>query len=84
MKYITAKDAKNQFGQLLDMARVEPVLVSKHGRPAAVVIAFEEYERLEELERTYWAARADSADREGYLGRRESESLLKDQLQARD
>jgi hypothetical protein len=32
MKYFTAKDAKNQFGRLLDQSRVEPVLVVKHGQ----------------------------------------------------
>lgn len=28
------------------MARAEPVMVAKHGRPVVVVMAVEEYERL--------------------------------------
>lgn len=46
MKNMSAKDAKNEFGFLLDTARAEPVTIEKHGRPVAVVISVEEYERL--------------------------------------
>jgi len=80
MKFFTAKDAKNQFGRLLDTARSEPVLIAKHGRPVAVVVAFEEYERLDEVERSYWAGKAADADEEGYLGAGASDGLLRDRL----
>jgi len=46
MKKITAKDAKNGFGKLIDTARAEPVTIEKHGRPVVVVLSIEEYERL--------------------------------------
>jgi len=46
MKNISAKDAKNQFGKMIDDARLEPVVIQKHGRPVAVVCSVEEYERL--------------------------------------
>ena len=46
MKSISARDAKNGFGRLIDTARAEPVIVEKHGRPVVVVIAIEEYARL--------------------------------------
>lgn len=46
MKALTAKDAKNRFGHLIDLARAEPVAVAKHGRPVVVVMAVEEFERL--------------------------------------
>jgi prevent-host-death family protein len=46
MKILSAKDAKYGFGRLIDLARAEPVLVVKHGRPVVVVMAVEEYERL--------------------------------------
>ena len=46
MKYMTAKEAKNGFGLLLDTARAEPVTIEKHGRAVVVVLAVEEYERL--------------------------------------
>ncbi len=48
MKTMSAKDAKNAFGLLLDTARAEPVSIAKHGRRVVVVISVEEYERLVE------------------------------------
>jgi prevent-host-death family protein len=51
MKTMSAKDAKNGFGLLLDTARAEPVTIEKHGRPVIVVLAIEEYERLKGLEK---------------------------------
>ena len=46
MKIMSAKDAKNGFGRLIDSAIAEPVMVEKHGRGVVVVISVEEYERL--------------------------------------
>lgn len=46
MKSMSAKDAKNGFGLLLDTARAEPVTVEKHGRAVVVVMSVEEYTRL--------------------------------------
>ncbi|KKB76806.1 hypothetical protein VW29_19360 [Devosia limi DSM 17137] len=46
MQSMSAKDAKYGFGRLIDLARAEPVLIAKHGRPVVVVMSVEEYERL--------------------------------------
>lgn len=46
MKSFPAREAKYNFGRLLDTARAEPVVVEKHGRAVVVVMAVEEYERL--------------------------------------
>ncbi|MBF0628751.1 MAG: type II toxin-antitoxin system Phd/YefM family antitoxin [Magnetococcales bacterium] len=46
MQRISARDAKNGFGYLIDLARAEPVAIEKYGRPVVVVMAVEEYERL--------------------------------------
>ncbi|MEP1327000.1 MULTISPECIES: type II toxin-antitoxin system Phd/YefM family antitoxin [Alphaproteobacteria] len=46
MKTMSAKEAKNGFGLLLDTARAEPVTIKKHGRSVAVVLSIEAYERL--------------------------------------
>jgi prevent-host-death family protein len=46
MQTLSARDAKYNFGRLIDMARAEPVIVEKHGRAVVVVLAVEEYERL--------------------------------------
>ncbi|WP_444668406.1 type II toxin-antitoxin system Phd/YefM family antitoxin [Cereibacter changlensis] len=46
MKAVSAREAKHHFGQLIDEARAEPVVVEKHGRPVVVVLSVEEYQRL--------------------------------------
>jgi prevent-host-death family protein len=46
MQSVSAKDAKYGFGRLIDLARSEPIIVEKHGRPVVVVLAIEECERL--------------------------------------
>jgi prevent-host-death family protein len=43
---LSAKEAKNRFGYLIDMARQEPILIQKHGRPVVVVMSIEDYERM--------------------------------------
>ena len=50
MRTVNAKDAKDNFGQLIDTARAEPVTVVKYDRPVVVVMAVEECERLRALE----------------------------------
>jgi prevent-host-death family protein len=46
MRSITSADAKNNFGELIDLARAAPVAVTKYDRPVVVVMAVEEYKRL--------------------------------------
>lgn len=52
MKTMSAKDAKNAFGMMIDAARAAPVAIEKHGRKVVVVMAVEEFERLKALEKT--------------------------------
>ena len=46
MKNITARDAKNRFGQLLDAAQRSPVRVTKNGRAVTVMLSTELYDQL--------------------------------------
>ncbi len=50
MQSMSAKEAKYNFGRLIDTARAEPVTVEKHGRAVVVVLAVEEFERLKAVE----------------------------------
>jgi prevent-host-death family protein len=68
MRTISAIDAKNRFGQLLDAAQRAPVTVTKKGRPAAVVMSIEDYERFrgaawKRLLETVETARKEAAGR---------------------
>ncbi len=48
MKILAATEAKNRFGELIDMAQSEPVRVQRQGRDVAVVLSPEEFRRLTE------------------------------------
>lgn len=64
MKQMTANDAKSRFGELLDNAIREPVLIKRYGREVAVVLAAEEYASLEQarLDNLLQALDAGAAD----------------------
>lgn len=47
----SVQDAKNRFSEVVEAARREPQTVTKHGRPAVVVVNVAEYERLRQLDR---------------------------------
>jgi prevent-host-death family protein len=68
MKAIAAKDAKNNFGEMLDTVQREPITIEKHGRAVAVVMSAQEYQQMK-LERL----RAKLATGEGQLDRGEGE-----------
>jgi antitoxin Phd len=46
----SVQDAKNRFSEVVEAARREPQTVTKHGKPTVVVVAAEEYKRLQHLE----------------------------------
>ena len=46
----SVQDAKNRFSEVIEAARRAPQTVTKHGKPAVVVLAAEEYKRLQHLE----------------------------------
>lgn len=72
----TATDVKNRFGEFMDKAQREPVTVEKTGRSYAVLIGFEEYQRLLALEDKYWGERAKDAEKSGFVGPEEAMKLL--------
>ncbi|MGF1609820.1 MAG: type II toxin-antitoxin system Phd/YefM family antitoxin [Kiloniellales bacterium] len=43
---MSAFEARNRFGQLLDAVQHEPVTVTRNGRPVAVLMSVNDYERM--------------------------------------
>lgn len=79
MRTISSLDAKNRFGQLLEAAQRAPVTVTRKGRPAAIVLSVEDYERMrgaawQRLLDTMTRAREEAAGR-GLTGERLDELL---------
>lgn len=65
MKIMSAREAKNGFGLMIDTARAAPVLIEKHGRGVVVVMSVEEYERLKAIEAGRMSDQATGGDSAG-------------------
>ncbi len=81
MKAMSAKDAKNRFGELMDTVQRESVTIEKHGRPVAVVLSEVEYEKMKlEYLRAILAVGEAQLDRgEGTYGEEFFEALRQGQ-----
>ena len=55
----SVQDAKNRFSEVVNAARREPQTVTKHGKPAVVVVDAAEYERMRRLDRARAPSFAD-------------------------
>lgn len=64
MKTMQATEAKNRFGELLEEAGSEPVLIQKNGRDVAVVMSKAEFDR-----------RYSTADKKELIQRYHEESI---------
>jgi len=56
----SVQDAKNRFSAVIEAAQREPQTVTKHGKPAVVVVDASEFERLRRLERARAPSFADA------------------------
>ena len=80
MKEITAKDAKNRFGRLLESAQRAPIRVTRNGRPVGVMMSVQQFELLRGAAWERLSATMDAVGREasaGGLTDAELEALLR-------
>ncbi len=84
MLTLGAREAKNEFGRMLDAAQRENVLIEKKGRPVAVVLSIEEYQLLENSQDKLWEMLAKTSEIEGLISEKESEDFLKSLRNAKD
>ena len=73
----TATEMKNHFGEYLEGALSEPVVIEKSGRSIVVMLSMKEYERLMALDDAYWGEKALKAEKTGYIGQKESSEFLR-------
>ena len=72
-----ATSLKNHLGKYLQSSIKEPVIIEKSGHPSAVLISYDEFEKLSLYEDFYWSMLAAQAEKEGYLGIEETNSRIK-------
>jgi antitoxin Phd len=83
MPTMTSAEAQNHFGELLEVAQREAVVITRHGRPSVFVVSSREMADLVELKRRRrQAAREFAAWRSGAKKstRRAAASLTDDQI----
>ncbi len=73
----TATEMKNHFGEYLEGALSEPVVIEKSGRSIAVMLSMKEYDRLMAMDDACWAQKALKAEKAGYIGQKDSLKFLK-------
>lgn len=67
MYRMAAREAKNEFGRLLDNAQREPVTIEKKGRPVAVLLSLYEYQRIKAIENHYLDSLAQKVQAEASI-----------------
>lgn len=78
---INATSLKNHLGRYLQSSIKEPIIVEKSGHPSAVLISYDEFNKLSQYEDFYWSMLATQAEKEGYLGVKETAKRLKKHAQ---
>lgn len=49
MKQVTANEAKQSLGKVIDTVQREPVVIQRYNRDAAVMLSIQDYEKLTAL-----------------------------------
>jgi len=83
MPTMTSAEAQNHFGQLLETAQREAVVITRHGRPTAFVVSSREMADLIELKRRRRLAAREFAawrNQTKKSARRASAALTDDQV----
>jgi antitoxin Phd len=79
MKDIQLKDAKARLSKVVDDAVAgEPSVITRHGKREAVVVSFEEYERLRRIPSLGWLL-ANSPLEDGDLPSRSTARALREE-----
>ncbi|BBB91717.1 MAG TPA: type II toxin-antitoxin system prevent-host-death family antitoxin [Methylomusa anaerophila] len=79
---VSASVAKQKFGQIIDAARVKPVIIEKSGKEVVVVLSVERFRELQALEDAYWIAQAEEGLKSGLMGPEKTAQFLKERLDA--
>jgi antitoxin Phd len=76
MKELQLKDAKARFSQVVDEAVAgETSVITRHGRRQAVVMGWEEYERLSKVPSLGWLLANSPLEDEDLIERRPARGL---------
>ncbi len=80
MSVVSASDAKQRFGQIMDAARIKPVIIEKSGREAVVMMSIERFRELQAIEDAYWITQAEEGIKSGFMGPEKTAQFLKENM----
>jgi antitoxin Phd len=83
-KSLTATEAKNRFADLVDLARHEPVTITRNDKAVAIVLSPTEYARLTTNDDAYWGKLAQAVKPADFISPDESQTFLTNILNASD
>jgi len=75
---VNETELKNKIGRYLQKSILEPVFIENTQRLFAVILSYEEYERLKSLEDAYWIEKAKLAEEEGFIGVENSMEFIRE------
>jgi len=78
MKTMTAAEAKNNFGEMMEDSAREPVAVTKHGKPVRVMISAELYRYFRNEELKARVRKGELEAERGEIAEYDFESFLKE------
>lgn len=81
MKQMTLKQAREAFDDVFDAAQSEPVLITRDGKPARVLLSMEDMEALEDH---FLGKAAMQAHAGGYIDKEASAALMRKFMNAGD
>ena len=77
METVSATEFKNRLGSYLQGIARDPIVIEKSGKPVAVLLSHDEYDRLVHYEDYVWAEKARRAEESGeFLGHEETMKFL--------
>ena len=82
MTAVSAYVAKQNFGKIIDAARIDPVIIEKHGRESVVMISIERFREYQAMEDAYWIAKAEEGISSGFMGAEKTAKFLMESLDA--
>jgi len=82
MNHTSVSDFRSRIGDYLGHLDSTPVVLERHGKPAAVVLSYAEYQRLQDMEDAWWGAQAQAALKSGLVGHEAAMQHLQEKLDA--
>ena len=76
MKTISATEARQGFNEVINLAKNEPVTISKRDTGVAVIMSTNRYDELKRIEDLLYSKAAEMAIAEGFVSNQERDDLM--------